>query len=192
MAPPTPTVSRVLVGVAYLYTAPVGTAAPADTVAPGELWPSPWVYIGATEEGVTVAKGADIGTINIEESPLPVKRVTNETTFEMRFALSEDTVESMKLAYGGGVITTISAATGVAGKKRLILSSTLTELAAGFEGVNSNAFPRRVVVPRVNSAADVETAYRRAANNRSYPTTLGAVCLPEDIVIDDWTALPLP
>lgn len=190
MPVPTPTVSRVLLGVAYLYTAPVGTAAPADTVAPGQLWPSPWTYIGATEEGVTVAKGADISTINIEESPLPVKRVTNTTTFELRFSLSEDTVESMKLAYGGGVITVISVGAGVAGKKRLVLSSTSSELAAGFEGVNENALPRRVVVPRVMSAADVETAYRRAANNRNYPTTLGAVCLPEDIVIDDWTALP--
>src|ERR1044072_5260774 len=184
MPSPTPTVENVLVGVAYLYVAPVGTTPPADSVDPGELWPSPWVYVGASEEGLAVVKGADIGTINIEESPLPVKRVTNQSTFDLRISLSEDTVETMKLAYGGGTITTIAGSAGVAGQKRLTLSSTAEELAAGFEGVNVDDLPRRVIVPRVISAAEVETTYRRAANNRSYPTTLGAVCLPEDIVID--------
>lgn len=189
MAPPAVVTTNVLVGTASLFTAPSGTAAPADTVAAGQTWGSPWTYIGATEEGVTFAFGTTTNNITIEEQPTPVIIVTTEVSIEMRFSLSEDTVESMKLAYGaGGSIATISGATGVAAKKRLTLSPTLARLSAGFEGVNAAGFARRIYVPAVLSVGDVETSYRRAANNRSYPTVLRATCDPTLIVIDDWTA----
>lgn len=189
MAPPAIVTSNVLVGTASVFTAPSGTAAVADTVAAGQAWGSPWTYIGATEEGLTLAVGTSTANINVEEQSTPVLVVTNEVTIEMRFSLSEDTVESMKLAYGaGGTISTITGATGIAAKKRLTLSSLLAKLTAGFEGVNAAGFPRRVYVPAVLSVGDVETRYRRAANNRSYPAVLRAVCDPSVVVIDDWTA----
>lgn len=189
MAAPSIVTTNVLVGTANLFTAPSGTAAVADTIVAGDTWGSPWTYIGATEEGVTVAYNTTTGNITVEEQATPVLVVTTEVGFELRFALSEDTVESMKLAYGaGGSIATISGATGIAAKKRLTLSSSLTKLACGFEGVNAAGFPRRVYVPAVLSVGDVETRYRRAANNRAYPTVLRAICDPSLIKIDDWTA----
>lgn len=182
--------TKVLLGVASVWVAPKGTAMIADTVAQGAAWTSPWSFIGATEEGVTVAKGVDVGEIRIEEQSLPVLRPVNAVTFELRFTLSEDTPETMKLSYGGGVIATIVAGVGVAGKKRLKLANNLDNLAVGFEAVNAAGLPRRLYVPSVLSVADVETAYRRATNNRSYNTVLSAVCDPSEIQIDDWTALP--
>lgn len=189
MSAPAITTSNVLVGTATLFTAPAGTAAVLDTITAGSDWGSPWTYIGATEEGVTVAYGTTQSDINVEEQATPVLVVTTAVQFELRFSLSEDTVQSMKLAYGaGGSIATISGSTGVAAKSRLTLSSSLTKLAAGFEGVNAAGFPRRVYVPAVLSIGDVTTAYRRAANNRAYPAVLRAICDPSQIVIDDWTA----
>src|SRR3954449_2398478 len=94
--------TKVIVGIAPAWIAPAGTAMVADTIAQGEDWGSPWTFIGATEEGVTVAKGVDIGEIRIEEQSLPVLRPVNAVTFELRFTLSEDTPENMKVAYGGG------------------------------------------------------------------------------------------
>ena len=189
MTPPAIVTTNVLVGTASLFTAPFGTAVPADTIVAGDAWGSPWTYIGATEEGVTVAYGTSTTDISVEEQATPVLVVTTAVQFELRFALSEDTVDSMKLAYGaGGSIATIASSAGVAAKKRLTLNSSLTKLAAGFEGVNADGFPRRVFVPAVLSIGDVSTPYRRAANNRSYPTVLRAVCDPSEIAIEEWTA----
>jgi len=189
MAQPAIVTTNVLVGIARIYTAPSGTAAVADTIVAGDAWGSPWTYIGATEEGLELAFGTTTSDIRVEEQATPVITVTTEVNVELRFALSEDTVESMKLAYGaGGTIATIATGTGIAAKKRLTLSSSLTRLTAGFEGVNAAGFPRRVYVPAVLSVGDVATQYRRAANNRNYPTVLRAICDPSQIVIDDWTA----
>lgn len=189
MAAPTIVPTNVLVGTANVFTAPAGTAAVADTIAGGQTWGSPWVYIGATEEGLTLAVSSSTANINVEEQATPVLVVTNEVTIEMRFSLSEDTLETMKLAYGGGgTISTIAGGAGIAAKKRLTLSSVLAKLTAGFEGLNAAGFPRRVYVPAVLSVGDAETRYRRAANNRSYPAVLRAVCDPSQVVIDDWTA----
>lgn len=189
MTPPVINTINVLVGTATLFTAPAGTAAPLDTIAGGDDWGSPWTYIGATEEGVTVAYGTTTSDTTVEEQATPVLVNVTAVQFELRFSLSEDTVESMKLAYGaGGSIATITGSTGIAAKKRLTLSSKLAKLAAGFEGVNAQGFPRRVYVPAVLSIGDVSTAYRRAANNRAYPAVLRAVCDPDEIGIDEWSA----
>jgi hypothetical protein len=183
--------TKVLIGTAILYTAPANTAAPADTIADGTTWASPWTYVGATEEGVSLAVGTDTGDIRVEEQSTPVLIVVNAKNVRILAALSEDTIENMKLAYGGGTLTTTAAATGIPGTKKLVLSNSVSILAAGFEGVNSYGFYRRVYIPQVLSVADVTTPYRRAANNRAYNIELRAVCDPSLITITDKTAIAL-
>lgn len=180
--------TNVLVGAATLYTAPSGTAAVADTLADGAEWPTPWVMAGATEEGLSFAVGSDTTDIRIEEQSTPVRVTMNTRNIRILVALSEDTVETMKLAFGGGTITTQAAATGVIGKKTLKLSDVLDELAAGFEGKSPAGFFRRVHIPRVISVADVTAQYRRAANNRSYAIELRTLSPPADVQIVDKTA----
>lgn len=186
---PSPVVTNVLVGSAILYTAPFGTAFPADTVAAGVTWGGSWTYIGGTEDGVTTAFSTNPNDIYIDEVSIPAVTAVGTATFEFRFNLSEDTLDSIKLSHGAsGTLSTVVSSTGVAAKKKLVLSSTLTKLACGFEGVNAAGFTRRVFCPAVLSVGSVETNYRRAANNRSYPTVLRAVCDPSQIEFDDWTA----
>ena len=182
---------NVLVGAASLYTAPVGTAMPPDTLAAGTEWASPWTSVGATEEGMSFAVGSDTVDIRIEEQSTPVLVVMNTRNIRVLAALSEDTVESMKLGYGGGTIVTTAPATGVAGKKTLTLSDTLDMLACGFEGRSPAGLFRRVLIPKVVSVADITTAYRRAANNRSYAIELRALSPSSAIAIVDATAAPL-
>jgi hypothetical protein len=189
---PNPDTTNVLVGYARLYTAPAGTAMPAETVAFDGAWGSSWTYIGATEEGITQTIGTDTGTITIEESSIAVLTTVTAKTFTLGFALSEDTLESIKLAAGGGTITTTAAASAQIGKKVLTLSDTLDQLAVGFEAVNKFGFFRRVYVPTVLSTGTVATPYRRAANNRAYPVELHATCRPDQIQIVDKTAAALP
>lgn len=180
--------TRVIVGAATLYTAPKDTAMPVDTLAEGADWPAPWVHVGGSEEGVSFAVGTDTGDIRIEEQATPVLVVVAAKNVRVLVTLSEDTVENMKLAYGGGTIVTTAAAAGQPGKKTLTLANSLDQLAVGFEGLNSFGFWRRVYIPSVLSVADVTTAYRRAANNRSYNVELRAVCDPSAIKIVEKTA----
>lgn len=184
--------AKVLVGTATLYTAPKGTAAPLDTLAEGVAWSAPWVHVGGSEEGVSFAVGTDTGDIRIEEQATPVLVVVTAKNIRVLVTLSEDTVENMKLAYGGGSIVTTAAASGQPGKKTLTLSNSLDQLACGFEGLNADGFWRRVYIPSVLSVADVTTAYRRAANNRAYNVELRAVCDPSEIKIVEKTAAALP
>lgn len=190
MAPSIDT-TKVLIGTAILYTAPANTTPPADTVADGTTWTAPWTYVGATEEGVSLAVGTDTGDIRVEEQSTPVLIVVNSKNVRILAALSEDTIENMKLAYGGGTLTTTAAATGVPGTKKLALSNSVSVLAAGFEGVNAFGFYRRVYIPQVLSVADITTAYRRSTNNRSYAIELRAICDPSLITITDKTAAAL-
>src|SRR4051812_12763833 len=99
---PTPNTASVLVGQATLYTAPADTAQPADTLAEGATWLTPWTYVGGTEEGVSFLVGTDTNDIRIEEQSTPVMVVVTNKNVRVTTSLSEDTVDTMKLAYGGG------------------------------------------------------------------------------------------
>lgn len=169
---------EVLVGQAVMYTAPVGTAAPLDTLATGADWLSPWTHIGATEEGVSLAVGTDTVDIRIEEKLSPVYRLISASNIRVLTGLSQDTLASMKLAYGGGTITTTA---GV--KETLTLSPILEQIAVGFEAKGANGFARRLIVPKVVSVADITTPYRRTANNRAYGLELYSLSEREEISI---------
>lgn len=173
------TVQNVLTGAATLYTAPVGTAPPADALATGAPWLTPWAHVGATEEGVSLAVGTDTVDIRIEEKLSALDRLIQASNIRILAALSEDTLATIKLAYGGGTIT---ATAGV--KDTLVLSPTLDKIAVGFEAIGANGFARRLIIPKCVSIADITTAYRRAANNRSYAIEMYSLSEREELI---WT-----
>lgn len=187
----TPTLTNIIVGKADGYTSPVATAMPADTVALGTAWSSPWVFWGGTESGVQFNFNRNVTEHRIEEQSNPVLLTPESASIQVVVTLAEDTIENMKLAYGGGNIATQAAATGVIGKKTLTLSDTLQQLALGFEGINPQGFWRRVSIPNVMSAAQVGTPYRRSAGKRIYPVTFSAICAPSQVQIVDMTAAAL-
>lgn len=187
--PPTVVRENVLIGVAAVFTAPEETPYPDDDET---TWDAPWTPIGATEEGVSFVFTQNTNDIRIEEQSTPVLVPVDATDLQVQTALSEDTLETMKLAYGGGTIATVAAGAGTIGKKTLTLSSSLTRLALGLEGINPDGFYRRIKVPSILAVANVTSVYRRAANARRYGTSFRAVCPPEDVDIFDKTANALP
>lgn len=182
-------VANVLVGQAVLYTGPVGTVNPVDSLVPGAEWLSPWTHVGATEEGVSIAVGTDTVDTRIEEKSAPVHRHLNISNIRLLAGLSEDVLETMVVAYGGGTITSVAAGVGQPGKKTLTLSDEFEYVAAGFEGMSPAGLFRRVVIPKVVSVADVTTAYRRAQNNRAYSIELYSLSERSEILIVDQTAV---
>jgi hypothetical protein len=163
---------------------------PENTLALGDAWPDPWSPPGATTEGLTFGFSRDANDITIEEQPSPVDTRTNSLEFTMDCTLSEDTIETMRIAYGGGVVTTTAAGAGTYGYQDLVISDEMEDFAFGFEGENQFGRPRRVVVPVVKSVGDIQTAYRRADSQRSYEVSFKSLVALKDVKIRNITAAP--
>lgn len=177
--PPSVVTTNVLYGLGLVFTGPLGTALPSDqNLGVGSSWLSGgWSYIGATDAGVTLTWTPSVVDISIEEQPTPVAKVVDKATAEITLNLSEETLSNINLAYGNaGTIAVTAAGAGQPGKSVLSLSLSFPELACAVLGKNQLGFARVLSVPGVMSAGTVATSYRRAANQRLYPLTLGAVC----------------
>ena len=171
-------------------------ALPLDTVALNGAWPATgtniWVPVGATQEGLNFRFQRSTQDITIEEQLTPVSVNTTGLDISAEIVLSEDTLETMVTAYGGGSIVTTAASSGQIGKKTLTIGSDLDQYAFGFETQNQNGFFRRVMIPTVVSVGQAETLYRRAQDARRYAVSLRVLCAPEEIVVISKTADALP
>lgn len=197
----TPTYDRtkVFAGMVAVRLAPYSVASPAElpaeTVALGGAWPAtpqPWEAVGASEQGASMVFRRNTQSLSIEEQVTPVAVETSEVEFRVEITLAEDTLKSMRLAMGGGTITTTAAATGQIGKQTLQLSNDLEHFALGLEGKNPEGFWRRMLVPDVVSIADVEQVNRRAASLRMYKVSLWCLSSIEEVEIHNMTAAALP
>lgn len=197
---PAYTRGNVLTGMARVFlqklTPTSVPALPADTVALNGAWPAAgvniWVPVGASEQGLKMKFQRSTQDIVIEEQMTPVDTLTTGIDFAFEIVLSEDTVETMVSAFGGGSIVTTAAATGVTGKKVLTIGSDLDSYAFGFEAKNSFGKARRVMVPLVKSVGQAEVAFRRAATQRLYATSFKVLCAPEEVIVTEITADALP
>jgi hypothetical protein len=88
----------------HIYVAPVGTAAPVDVAT---AWSATWIDMGyATEDGVAISKSRDIQTIMGWQSFFPLRRIVTGEDFTVAFSLMQWNESTVKLALGGGVVTT--------------------------------------------------------------------------------------
>jgi|SRR5262245_37617072 len=102
--PAVTTDGRVLVGAnGDVYTAPVGTAPPANIDAPA----APWVKLGlVSEDGATWTPPAEETTdIKAWQSPFPQRTVTTSLTTSLAFGLMEWDRDTLPFALGGGTFT---------------------------------------------------------------------------------------
>lgn len=191
-SPPNYTTTNVLYGVGILFTAIVGTAVPSDqNLGVGTAWTGlGWAYVGSTEAGVTVTFNPTTQNLNIEEQPTPVGVAVSTADLQVTANLSEETLQNVNLAWGnGGTIAVTPAGAGQPGKQVLTLSTTFQNMAVALVGKNQLGFARVLYIPTVVSAGQVQTAYRRAAQQRLYPLTLSAICPFNQITWTDLTAI---
>jgi hypothetical protein len=190
--PPNYTTTNVLYGTGILFTATPGTAVPSDqNLGLGSSWLGlGWAYVGATEAGVTVTFNPSTQNITIEEQPTPVGVAVNTADLQITCSLSEETLGNVNLAWGnGGTIAVTPAGAGQPGKSVLTLSTNFATMACAVVGKNQLGFARVLTIPTVISAGQVQTAYRRAAQQRLYPLTLSAICPFNQITWSDLTAV---
>jgi hypothetical protein len=181
---------------AFSATTPIPM--PMDTLALGGDWADvtkgnpAWKPVGATDSGVTMRFTRETTDITIEEQVNPVDVATNTLDPRIEATLSEDTLETMVTAYGGGTITAVAKTVSTPGISTLAISSELTHLTMGMEAQNNMGFWRRVLFPDVLSVAQVETSYRRAETQRLYAVSFRMVNPLSALVIKEMTAAAGP
>jgi hypothetical protein len=193
---PAYTRSNVLTGQAraftQVYNPSVPPVLPANTVDLGGTWPGPWTAVGATKQGLAFNFKRDVNEIQIEEQRTPVAQLTTKSTFTFELELSEDTFQAMQLAYGGGTITTVAAASGQPGYQTFVPNAELTQYAFAFEAENEFGMARRVLVPVVVAVSDAKTEYRRADAQRTYNVSLASLVEIDQCTFRNITAVALP
>lgn len=190
--PPGYNTANVVYGLGILFTAPVGSSVPSDqNLGVGTAWTGlGWAYVGATEAGVTVTFNPQTQNLTVEEQPTPVAVTVQTADLQITTSLSEDTLANVNLSWGnGGTIVNTPAGAGQPGKSVLTLSTNFATVAAAVVGKNQLGFARVLYVPIVISAGQVQTAYRRAAQQKLYPLTLNAICAFNTITWTDLTAI---
>lgn len=190
--PPAYTTGNVIYGTGVLFTAAVGTAVPSDAnLGVGTAWTGlGWAYVGALLDGVTVTFAPTTQDINIEEQPTPVGVAITTATLTFTANMSEETLANVNLAWGNaGSLAVTPAGAGQPGKTVLTLSTNFSQVAAAIVGKNAYGYAGVLEVPQMISAGQVQTAYRRAAQQRVYPLTLNSVCPFSSIT---WSYLTSP
>lgn len=190
---------NVVVGEAYLYLAPwvkgaVKALVPDVTaIFAVAVWETAgWQVAGATHEGFKINVETSTTTITIEESSVPVGERVESKGITIEAALAEDTVETMKLSWGGGTITTAAAASGVPGSKKMFLSDDIAYFTVALEMRNSFGLARRIYIPKASVTGSGETSFRRSADKRTYPLRVASISPASQIQIVELTAAALP
>jgi hypothetical protein len=187
---------NVIRGMAAIWTRPQDDTAtlPSNALALGGDWSTPatgnalWTPIGASESGATLRFSRATNDISIEEQLNPVDIATTSIDPRIEVTLAEDTLETMKLAYGGGTITTVAAASGVPGYRELKIAQDIDHLTIGLEGMNTKNQWRRILMLDVLSVADVETSYRNSETQRLYAVSFRLVSPIDQMLIREWNA----
>lgn len=188
-SPPSYTTGNVIFGTGILFTSAVGTSVPSDAnLGVGTAWTGlGWAYVGALLDGVTVTFNPTTQDINIEEQPTPVGVAITTANLTVTCNMSEETLANVNLAWGNaGSIAVTPAGAGQPGKSVLTLSTNFQSVAVALVGKNTLGFAGVLSIPTVISAGQVQTAYRRAAQQRVYPLTLNSICPFSQIT---WTYL---
>lgn len=159
----------IIIGPARIFSAPIGTALPADSVAYGAAWASPvgWEEIALTKTPFTMNRDLSTVDVMVEQSTLPVKRVATEEKVSFETTLAELTADLLKLAMGGTVTDTAAGAAQV-GKEELVAGgqAILEERTWAVEGVYTTTagvnFPIRIQIWRATAVLNGELTFGKA------------------------------
>jgi hypothetical protein len=116
--PPAVATPNILVDPGFLWIAPLGTAAPSNTVTDGKFSdavPAAYLPLGATTEGTEFAYSTDVEPIEAAEFFDPIRYATVARSGSVAFNLMNWTLSNYRRALNGGVAALV--ATGVAGSE---------------------------------------------------------------------------
>lgn len=190
---------NVVVGQAVLYLKPwvrntlPGWVPDATPLWDIDAWETAGFFgVGATNEGFKINVETSTTQVTIEEQSTPVDEKVESKAIGIEAALAEDTLASIRLAWGGGTIAVQAAASGSPGTAKMTLNDDINYYFAALEFRNYYGFARRILVAKASGSGSGETSFRRASDKRMYPMRWASLCPPSGIQVVDITAAPLP
>jgi hypothetical protein len=116
-----PLASNILLGGATVWTAPLGTALPSDTLAFGADWPEGWEKIGFTKTELSLLIETEEMDVEVEEELAAIDRIDIKEAVTLETTLAEFFGDYLKLAFGRGTATTTEAGAGQVGKNEFVV-----------------------------------------------------------------------
>lgn len=172
---PAPTIVKptLLTDPGFLFTAPIGTALPANTVAGSvftDAWASPWVWLGVSTTGSVWHYS--ITTANIEGAeildPLAIRTTGRAATVD--FSLMSYTATNLALAWNGATKTVTGSAATTLTAINPPLPGSETRMMLGWESLDGSV--RKIAYQVINSG-DVAETFAKAPAAASIPFTVG-------------------
>lgn len=147
----------------YLFTAPVLTAFPVNTVVGSvftDAWGAPWASLGATEDGSDFTYASKVEPIMAAEFFDPLIYRTTERSGSMAFVMLNWTLGGFKTALNGGTRTVVSGASTT-------LLTSYTPPAPGSEvrcmiGWESLDGTTRIIIPQALNGAEIKSSFKKA------------------------------
>lgn len=174
MAPAAVAVPNVLTDPGYLFIAPLGTAAPTNTVAGSvftDAWAAAWIPLGATTEGSTFSYSTTVEPIRAAELFDPVRWATTEREGNIAFNLMSWTLSNYRRAMNGGVAAvTATSGTGATALYNVSPPTPGTEVRAmiGWESLDNTV---RLVAYQTIQGGEIQTAFQKAPDVAVIPCT---------------------
>lgn len=162
----------VLTDPGYLFWAPLSTSIPTNTVSGSvftDSWSSPWVSLGATEDGSQFEYDLNVEAISVAEFLDPIKYVTTSRSGSFAFNLASYTLSNLAKALNGSAPTVVSGS-GATQLNRLRPPTPGSEIRAmvGWESLDNTV---RLIAYQCISSGKISTAYKKAPSFAVIPTS---------------------
>jgi hypothetical protein len=148
-------VADLIASAAIVYTAPLNTTLPSDTLALGAAWPAGWVAVGLTKEPLKSTYAPENLDFVVQQALAKVKSRKKSEKMTLETVLAELTPTTLDYAADGAVDSQASYEKITFGG-----DPSLTERMWGFEGewINSagTSLPVRLIVYKANSSGELE------------------------------------
>lgn len=169
MTTPATAVPNYLVGAGYLLAAPIGTAQPTPTVVGSvftDTWPTGWVNLGATGDGVEFDSSISVEPIDFAEFTDHVAYVTTARDSSVKFSLGNIVASNLQIVFNGGTLTTTGSTTTTLNVFTPPVPGSEVRRMLGWESLDHTV---RVVVPQAINSGDITVAFKKAPDKALLP-----------------------
>ena len=175
-----------------MLTAPYatsGTPLPADSLAYGGAWPSPWTDFGYSDTGIAFALSRTMQDITVDQELDPVVILATARDIHLGTALAQFSLTNLETAIGYGSTSGVSGAPTGWGHDDLVIQGgaiPLNNILVAAEAKAQDGTPWRVVLFRCNAHAAVNMTIKK---NEKTNTPFEARALPDTAVSPSQIAL---
>jgi hypothetical protein len=171
---PAPTIVKpvLLTDPGFLYTAPIGTALPTNTVTASvysDVWTAPWIWLGVSTTGSVWHNNITTAEIQGAEILDALAWRTTGRTASVDFALMSYTATNLALAWNGASKTVTGTTTTTSTKVTPPQPGQETRMMIGWESLDGSV--RKFAYQCINSG-DVAETFAKAPSATSIPFML--------------------